>query len=61
MMNKPRWFNGPIKPKYVDPGPANFLIKPIEKIIKPKIPWITYIGKSNKMFKLESLFQLHNK
>ena len=61
MMNKskPRWFNGPIKPKYVDIGPTNFLNKPTEKIIKPKIPWITYNGKSNKFFKLESLLQLH--
>lgn len=60
-MNKsrPRWFNGPIKTKYIDPEPANFLDKPKEKIIKPKVPWIIYIGKSNKIFKLESLFQLY--
>lgn len=58
-MNKsrPRWFTGIIKPKYNDPIPTNFLDKPKEKIIKPKVPWIIYIGKSNKMFKLDSLFQ----
>ena len=56
---KTRWFNGPIKPKYVDPEPANFLDKPKEKEIKPIKPWITYTGKSNKMFKLESIFKLY--
>ena len=38
---KPRWFSGPIFPKYNDPKPANFEYKPMEKLLKPnpKIPW----------------------
>ena len=59
---KPKWFNGPIKSKYVDPAPAIFLDKTKEKEIKPIKPikpWIPYTGKSNKMFKLESIFKLY--
>ena len=40
---KPRWFSGPIFPKYNDPKPANFEYKPIEKLHGGMI----YLEKSN--------------
>ena len=40
---KPRWFSGPMFPKYNDPKPANFEYKPIEKLHGGMI----YLEKSN--------------